>query len=358
MTLEAIKLIEEAYRIKVEKINQVRDGYYILGKDNSRYILKPVKEPLERTYYTFTAVEHLRSNGFNKVCFYEKTNFNMPFVGINNYYYTLTPVIQGNEMSFDNNRELASASCMLAELHIASIGFTKEHAMEKMFPSFCVIDSMKPAECRNNKVTEEKVSSWIRCSLGQTPNLYKRHLNELKRYRKIAQRNRGKFEIEYLQVCDYHIDLGDRVLHELLYESKYEEMVEEAFKKGTLCHRDYTAHNIITGPLGDFVSNFDYCGIELHVYDVANFMRRKLRKSNWSVKDAEFILDKYNSVRPLSKEEMHILKLLLLFPQKLWRNVNRYYNSRKSWCEKSCMEKLKEIEEEKVYLEKLLDIFD
>lgn len=357
MTLEATKTIENAFCIKIDKISQVRDGYYILCKDNSRYTLRPVKEPLERIYYTYTAVEHLRNNGFTKICFYKKTENQMPFIGINNYYYTLTPVIQGKEMSFENYRELASASSILAEMHIASEGFTEDYAADKLFPGFCMIDSMKPVECRDYKITSEKVVPWIRCSLGQTTNLYKRHLDELKRFKRLATRNRGIFDLEYLAICDYYIDIGEQVINEL-NDSTYTDLVEEARRIGYICHKDYTAHNILTGPCGDFIMNFDSCGIELPVYDISNFLRRKLRKSNWSVKDAEYILEKYNAVRSLSKEELHLLKLLLMYPQKLWRNVNKYYNSRKSWCEKGCLEKLREIEDEKEPLAKILDIFD
>lgn len=357
MTCDAIKIIENAYCIRIDKISQVRDGYYILCKDDSRYVLRPAKEPLERIYFTYTAVEHLKDNGFNKICFFKKTENQMPFIGINNFYYTLTPVIQGKEMSFENYRELASASCILAEMHLASVGFNEACAAEKLFPGFCIIDSMKPAECRDNKITLEKVAPWIRCTLGQTSNLYKRHLEELKRFKRVATRNRGIFDLEYLAVCDYYIEIGQQVISEL-NGPVFMNMAEEARRTGYICHKDYTAHNILTGPCGDYILNFDSCGIELPVYDLSNFLRRKLRKSNWSVKDAEYILDKYSKVRSLSREEVHMLKLLLMYPQKLWRNVNKYYNSRKSWCEKSCIEKLREIEDEREPLAKILDIFD
>lgn len=357
MTFEDVRIIEEAYRIKVDRFVQARDSYNITAKDNARYMLRPIKWPLARTYYTFIAVEHLRNNGFDNVCSHMKNNNDMPFVKLSGGFYTLTPVIPGCEMSFDNYKHLASASGMLAKMHIASKGFNMEHAREKMLLFVCSIEGLKMADFGDGRLIEDKVNLWVRCSLGQTPALFRKRLNELARYKKVALRNRGKFELEYLQVCDYYIDLGEWVINEL-EKSAYEEMVRDARVEGSICHRDYTAHNIITGSSGDYISNFDYCAIELPVYDVANFLRRKLRKSNWSVNDAKFILEHYNSVRPMSKEEMHILKLLLLYPQKFWRNVNRYYNSRKSWCEKSCIEKLKEIEEERLSLEKILSIFD
>ena len=357
MTSDDVRIIEEAYGIKVDRLVQTRDSYNITAKDASRYILRPIKGPPARTYYTFIAVEHLKNNGFGNVCSYIKNKHDMPFVRLSGGFYTLTPVIQGCEMSFDNYKHLSEASYMLGRMHIASKGFNLEYAREKMLKGVCSIDGLKMAEFGDGKLIEDKVNLWVRCSIGQTPGLFKKRLNDLIRYKKVALRNRGKFELEYLLVCDNYIALAERVIQDL-EASAYDEIVKEACLEGTICHRDYTAHNIITGPMGDFVSNFDFCAIELPVYDVANFLRRKLRKSHWSINDAKFILDHYNSVRPMSKDEMYILKLLLMFPQKFWRNVNRYYNSRKSWCEKSCIEKLKEIEEERNSLEKILSIFD
>jgi len=41
------------------------------------------------------------------------------------------------------------------------------------------------------------------------------------------------------------------------------------------------------------------------------------------------IIDAYTSIEPISKEEFEILEIMLQFPQKFWRVVNRYYNSRR-----------------------------
>ena len=134
-------------------------------------------------------------------------------------------------------------------------------------------------------------------------------------------------------------------------------MVESAKATGYICHKDYTAHNLVAGPESGFIQNFDLCGIELPVYDVSNFLRRKLRKSNWAVQDATFILEKYSAHRPLSYDDLQMLRLLIMYPQKLWRIINKYYNSKKSWCEKGCLEKLREIADEREPFEQILTIF-
>ena len=356
MTTESTRNIEEAYNIKVEKVIQCRDGYIVVLYDSTRYLLKPVKEPLERIYYTYTAEEHLKDNGFDKICFYHKSVYNLPFARINNTFYTLTPFYQGKEMSFDNSCELGCAAQMLAEMHTASKGFTKNKAASQMVPGFCLIESIRNDDNRLPDITVERVMPWIRCTLGQTIGLYTKHLEELKRFKKHAIRNRGIFDLAYLEIADYYIDLATQVVSDLS-QPKYTDMVESAKATGYICHKDYTAHNLVAGPESGFIQNFDLCGIELPVYDVSNFLRRKLRKSNWAVQDATFILEKYSAHRPLSYDDLQMLRLLIMYPQKLWRIINKYYNSKKSWCEKGCLEKLREIADEREPFEQILTIF-
>ena len=120
---------------------------------------------------------------------------------------------------------------------------------------------------------------------------------------------------------------------------------------------DYAHRNIIMGDDKVHIINFDYCCYELRVYDVANLIRRKMRKCNWDIKKAISILDKYCSVEPLSKDDFVVLKIILQFPQKFWRVANRYYNSRRSWSERSFMARLREVTGEMDYHKKFIRNF-
>lgn len=71
-----------------------------------------------------------------------------------------------------------------------------------------------------------------------------------------------------------------------------------------------------------------------------------MRKCNWDISKVEVILDKYCSVEPITREELEVMKLILQFPQKFWRVANKFYNSRRSWSERSFMGKLQEVVDE------------
>ena len=70
------------------------------------------------------------------------------------------------------------------------------------------------------------------------------------------------------------------------------------------------------------------------------------------------MIDAYGTERMITREDAEILQLILAFPQKLWRVVNKYYNSRKTWCEKSCLMKLEEIQTEQPALDSFLESLD
>lgn len=53
----------------------------------------------------------------------------------------------------------------------------------------------------------------------------------------------------------------------------------------------------------------------MKVYDLANFIRRKMRKCDWEIDKAKMIIDGYCSVEHISNEEFIVMKLILQFPE-------------------------------------------
>ena len=105
------------------------------------------------------------------------------------------------------------------------------------------------------------------------------------------------------------------------------------------------------------IINFDCAAIDLPLLDLTNLIKRRMRKCGWRLADAHTILNSYCRNRPLSAGEIEIIKIILNFPQKLWRIVNKYYNSRRSWCEKSCLMKLSEIKKERTQMNEFIKSF-
>lgn len=318
--------IAEQYDLDIKSIAPFKDAYIINTSAGRKILKKSILLP-ERVLFVHYAKEHLYKNNFTNIDRFLCTQDGLPYYAYENGIFTITEMIEGNECNFDNKRDMINASRHLALLHKASKGFIPPY---EGFP---------------------------RDDLGKLPIFLNKRLEEIKRLKKTAKKGRSKFDYLFLDYADFFYKLGENAIR-VISLSNYEGLVSKARGVGILCHHDYTHHNIICSSEGIFVINFDFCSIELKVYDLANLIRRKMRKCNWNAGEAKSIISEYRQVEEIAGDELLILKAMLQFPQKFWRVINKYYNSRRSWSEKTYISKLYEVIEEAEAHGKFMERFD
>jgi spore coat protein I len=71
-----------------------------------------------------------------------------------------------------------------------------------------------------------------------------------------------------------------------------------------------------------------------------------MRKCNWDIDETNRILDTYDKIYPISRDELELLKIIINFPEKLCKTINRYYNSKKSKAKSGYLVKLQELVDE------------
>lgn len=106
-----------------------------------------------------------------------------------------------------------------------------------------------------------------------------------------------------------------------------------------------------------YIIDFDYCKREIRTYDIANFMKKVLKRVDWNIEYAEAIIDAYNAVSPLREEEYEVLYAYLLFPQRYWRLANRYYYNEVMWGQNIFINKINNIINEKESYMKFIEEF-
>ena len=316
--------ITESFGLEVRNLLPWKDSFMIVTPKGRKVLRKAPFSP-ERLKFVNSAKEHLFNNGFTNIDRYICTLDNEPFFTYENGLYTMTDFIEGRESSFDSDSDVQKASLLLAQLHKASRGYIAKDGI---------------------KVQDE---------LGKLPVYFLKRLEDIKKLRKQARKGKSKFDHLFLEYADYFCKMGENAINEL-QNSNYEQLAARTGKEGLFCHHDYTHHNIIVSENKISVINFDYCCLELKIYDIANLIRRKMRKCNWDIDKAEMIINAYSACDPLDSDDMAVMRLILMFPQKFWRVVNRYYNSRRSWSERSYVTKLQEVineaEPHKIFIEK------
>jgi len=312
---EAKGFIESNYGIRIMGIKPYRAGY-ILETTAGRKYIKACQYTKERVNFIHQAKTHLLKNNFHCIDPYCLTLNKQPYIEGEDGIYTMVNLIDGRECEFDDDRDVLKATEALALMHRASHGFVP------------------------------KDSGYIPNSLGKLPLFFKKRLEDIRRLRRKAEKERNSFDYLFIENFDDFYEIGLKSL-DILYNSKYNKLVEATRKEGMLCHHDYSYQNILIKNDTTSIINFDYCNIELKIYDIVNMLRRRMRKCNWDIHKAKLILDTYRRIEPLERDEIKVMKSMLLFPQKFWRVINRYYNSKRSWAQKNFTSVLMDVISEK-----------
>lgn len=223
-------------------------------------------------------------------------------------YYILKTYFEGRECNVRDMEECQAAVKTLAGLH--NVSYVEEPLPETCMPHFAHVE-------------------------------FEKHNKELRRVRKYLK-DRGQktdFEIFLMKNYDYFFNLALQITEELRFFRRDEE-------KYFICHGDYQYHNILVCNDEMNLINFEKCVTDSPVRDLYLFLRKLLEKGGWAESIGFDLINAYNQVRPMEKEEYLQLYYRLAYPEKFWKIVNFYYNSGKAWIPGKNLEKLKKVTEQ------------
>lgn len=323
---ELENLLQENYDIKINNITNYRD-MFIANTNNGKRLIKITTLKPDRVHFIAEVKDHLFKNGFQNIDKNIYTKAGIPFITYNNQTIYMSSYIDGRECNLDSKEETIRCARLLANMHKASKGF------------IC---------------SEE---SNVRSELGRLPGCYRKRLDEIKKLKKNAQKGKLKFDNLMCEYVDYFYELGEKAIS-MLDASDYYKLVEEAEKSKNISHHDFNHHNIFVQNEEMYLINFEYCCYDLKIYDLVNLLRRKMRKCEWNIDEATKIINEYCKIEPICESEFELMKIMFMFPQKFWRVVNKYYNSKKGCTEKSYISRLQEVIDEIKYLKVFLNDFE
>lgn len=306
--------IERQFDIKIESLKPNK-GVYYLKTDKGFRCLKKVNYGIQKLLFVYGAKEHLINSGFTTVDRYCLNVEGNPYAIVNEDIYTLSQWIDGRQCDFHNTEDLVNSARNLAKMHIASKGY-------------------EPPE-----------NSKLKTDLGRWYNLMEKRVKSLDKMRDMSRKssNKSSFELNYIKTVDFYKNLGKRAI-KVLNDSKYSELCKFAEEEKGFCHHDYTYNNIIIDNYNNInVIDFDYCKREIRAYDISNFMIKVLKRTDWDIQYANIIINAYNEVSPLSKEEYKVIFAFLLFPQRFWRLSNRYFYNEVSWTKNTFNNKIENL---------------
>lgn len=187
---------------------------------------------------------------------------------------------------------------------------------------------------------------------GLLHEIHKRNA-ELKRGKKFirGRANRGNFENFLLLNYDFFLKKALEI-EERLEREDFGEYEREIFAQGAFCHGDFQYHNIVFTSTEPAVMNFEKFQWDSGVRDFSLFFRKVMEKNAWDPDCAKVCAENYLKERPFSTAEKKLLIYRLSYPEKFWKIVNFYINSRKSVVMERNTDKLKKVMEQEPLREK------
>jgi len=343
------------YYLKVYNIYRAR-GAFLLETDCGLKLYKCFEGSKNRAMFEHKVKEHLMERGYFNTDLFVKTIEEDIFAEDGaGCLYVMKNWFWGEECNLKELAQIESATANLARLHclLREVDFTKEQLEHNISP-----DLTETFDKRNREL--KRVKSYIR-----------------------EKRQKNEFELSYLNYYDKFYEQGLEAANRLA-SSAYQVLFEEAIKECSVCHGNYTYHNIImlknkveaitkayippgwinkqplsVAELGTSASmvattNFEKAYIGLQVCDLYQFVRKVMEKNDWDILYGSNIIEAYDRVKPISKAELKVLYLLLLYPEKFWKITNFYYNGKKSWVSGRNTQKLNMIGEQNAKKEMFL----
>lgn len=187
---------------------------------------------------------------------------------------------------------------------------------------------------------------------------FEKHNRELTKIKKYVRSKSQKtdFELYLLKHYDLFLEKANHVT-EAIKKEQLSKIYEDVLNRGTFCHGEFQHHNVIFQKESISVINFEKCMLDSQIRDLYYFLRKIMEKNNWSEEIGYDILEAYTTEKMLTQEEKKQLYYRFLYPDKFWKIVNFYFNTRKAWIPGRNLEKLEKLLKQEEAKNNFLDKF-
>lgn len=315
-----IEAIGKEFDCRIYNFKPLR-AVYIAETDKGPMIVKEASREPDKILYIHGLKEYLYQKDFHNLDRFLLSNKGLPFIIQDNRVFIMERFIKGRECCFTNPFDTENAVKALAMLHKCGKGYMPTTGALK----------------------RDNIGKWEKSQLKKI-----NYLVEVKE--KIRGIKRKKlFDRLYLKDIDFMLHMAWRS-YDTLKTSNYKNACKEAKEQNTICHHDYTYHNIIIDKDSVNVIDFDYCCHELPIYDLASFVFKVVKRFFFDIDMAMSIIENYNKIIPVSKDELKMMLSIFEFPQRFWRLSERYYQKKTDWNNKRFIHKYEDVELTRKYI--------
>jgi spore coat-associated protein S len=317
---EPLDIVLKQYDINVLDIRNEsykdKKGVWWIKTNKGMKILKKISNSEQTLLFILDAVRHLISNGIH-IPQVQKTVDGKEYVCIDGVCYVLSEAITGRNPSYTKPSELAMVAGGLAKFHKASAGF---------FPS----SGTKP---------KYHLGLWVEDYIKQLEDIRVYYENDL------AKKEPDPITALIIREFPHFYERAEKAI-EGLRGKEYTDWVYDVKEKGSLCHQDFAAGNLLITPSEDlYVLDTDSLTVDIAARDIRKILNKVMKKSGkWQPELAKEIIRHYQKYNPLTPSQWEVVRLDLLFPHLFIGAVNKFYRRRdKEWSDEKYMQRISEM---------------
>ena len=301
-----------SYDLEVYRANRVK-GAWILETNQGLKHFGSCNYSENRARGAQSIKQFIKEQGFSEVDALVGTKDGTFLVqGPYNEMFVMRDWFYGEECNVKSREQVILLAKTLAKLHLCMTGFPLDTQGEHFTHQIKLTEQL---EKRNREL--RRVKTYIR---------------EKKQKNSFEQKFLSRFQEQYEQA---------RKAQELLSKDIYETYYNQVINVGCLLHGNYTHHSVLVLSEDSMsVIGFDKVATGIPIHDFYLLFRKMMEKWDWDIMLGNDLLEAYNQIRVIPKEEYHILNVLISYPEKFWKVANQYYNNRKSWIPEKNMQKL------------------
>ncbi len=181
--------------------------------------------------------------------------------------------------------------------------------------------------------------------------------NELRRIRRYLKEKKQKSEFERFVYKHFNYFFEEALSAEEGWK-QYATYAKPSENSLTFCHGDFQHHNVWMNYKEIMILQFEKFLTDLPCRDLYQFLRKYMEKNHWDNALGKELLQVYENERPLPFAERISMVYRFSYPEKFWKIMNYYFNSKKSFLPEKNMEKLvKVLEQERdkaIFVERTL----
>lgn len=294
-----VKQLARKFGIEAKEIKKVYYSVYrIVTPDGKTYCLKRMRYAPSQLKWIDRTLAKLRQRGFSRIAWRDRNRSGGKPLYIrrspNGVPFLLMPWIKGVWPSPKSIGDMKESGKILAEFHLAG----KEIAI---------------------------TGSGSRNMIGKWPALFRQRHNVLLRKVRIAKTNgHGTALDPLLRKHGAALIKRSRDAIRLMKNSGYRRACRNAREQGSLCHGDGGPTNIILTGGESYLIDFETLRHDLRAYDLFRVVYNSAKDHGFRYPIVKAILDGYQSVSKLNRDDIDLLKVWLAHPHRVSRILGKY----------------------------------